>query len=322
MTNAASPSPSHRPTPRRRPGRLAVSDIELRLLRVFAEIVRCNGFTAAETALGMSQATISTHMRHLEERVGLRLCERGRGGFLLTEEGRRVHQATLELFGSIERFEGRLGDIAGDMAGRLAFGTVDAMAGNTGLKLHEAFATFHRAAPRVELEIEIAAPQALAQGLASGRYQLAVLPAQDGAALEAGEDIFTERQNLYCGRRHPLFDLPDAALTAELLAAQDFAGRSYMRSPVICGVAFRWAATTAHMEGTLLLLLSGGYIGFLPDHYAASAGAGLRALAPDRLSFTDHFRLVHGREQPTRAARLLAEAIRQAAAHPRAIPAV
>ncbi len=66
---------------------LSLGDTELRLLRVFASVVQYGGFSSAQTALGMTQATISTHMRHLEDRLGLRLCSRGRSGFLLTDEG-------------------------------------------------------------------------------------------------------------------------------------------------------------------------------------------------------------------------------------------
>ena len=84
----------------RPPHKGALSDVDLRLLRVFAEIVRCNGFSAAQASLGMTQATISAHMRHLEDRLGVRLCERGRSGFYLTNEGKQIHSAVLDLFGS------------------------------------------------------------------------------------------------------------------------------------------------------------------------------------------------------------------------------
>ena len=89
----------------------ALSDVDLRLLRVFSETVRCNGFTAAQASLGMTQATISVHMRNLEERLNVRLCERGRSGFYLTDEGKQIHSAVLDLFGSIERFQGAVGDV-------------------------------------------------------------------------------------------------------------------------------------------------------------------------------------------------------------------
>lgn len=109
----------------------------------------------------------------------------------------------------------------------------------------------------------------------------------------------------------PLFDLPDDALTDPLLAAQPFAGRSYMQEGELCGIDFRWSAVTAHMEGTLLLLLSGAFIGFLPTHFAEDAvrQGRLRALAPGRVAFDDRFQIVFSRDRSNRAAKLLADAI-------------
>lgn len=294
-----------------RSSRRTLSDTDLRLLRVFAEIVRHNGFSAAQDSLGMTQATISLHMRNLEERLGLRLCERGRSGFFLTAEGKQLHEAVRDLFGSIEHFLTAISDIQGELVGRLAFGTVDAMESNRTLGLDQAIGDFAKAAPKVLLDIDIATPQALMQGLLSGRYQIVLVPAQPRAQTMQAINVFAERQNLYCGRGNSLFTVADAELTPELLANQPFAGRSYMQEAPICGVDFHWHAVTAHMEGTLLMLLSGAYIGFLPGHYAeASVRAGaLRALAPDRMTYDDTFQIVFNRERANRAARLLAEAI-------------
>lgn len=306
--------PERPQSPRTPAKRIALTDIELRQLRVFAEIVRCGGFSAAQAALGMNQATISTHMRNLEDRLGLRLCERGRSGFVLTEEGKQVHSATLDLFGSLDRFQSRVGDTRGDLAGQLNFATVDAMASNRALDLPRIFAAFRRLAPRVRLDIDIAAPQALVQGLHSGRYQLALMPAQPNTASLHGAPVFSETQNLYCGPGHPLFDRDPGAIDADVLADQAFAARSYMQSDRINGVTFRWEAVTGHMEGTLMLVLSGQFIGFLPDHYAADqvAAGRLRAIRPDWMTFEDQFRLASTQERPTRAAQLLADLIQAA----------
>lgn len=287
-----------------------LSDIDLRLLRVFHAVVEANGFSAAEASLGMTQATISIHMRNLEQRLGIRLCERGRGGFFLTEAGRQVHAALLDLLGSFQRFNGAVADARGELAGEIAFGTVDAMTTNATLNLDRAVAAFHAHAPRVRLSLEIAAPQDLARGLLTGRYQVALLPTEQPPAKMEATELFRERQNLYCGQGHPLFSVPDADLTDHILAAQPFAGRSYMAEAVRCGVNFTQQAVTAHMEGTLLLLLSGVYVGFLPDHYAASyeARGQLRALAPSRVSFNDTFHIIYPRRR-TRAADLLVTTI-------------
>lgn len=300
------------PSRSRRTG--TINDVDLRLLRVFAEIVRCNGFSAAQASLGMTQATISLHMRHLEERLAIRLCERGRSGFYLTDEGKQIHSAVLDLFGSIGRFQSAVGDVQGELTGRLAFGTVDAMLSNAELSLHAAFGSFARLAPKVQLDIDIAAPQVLSQGIMSGRYQIVLMPTQPFLPHSHAVDVFLETQNLYCGQGHPLFACPDAELTPRLLAEQSFAGRSYMPETAICGVDFHWGAVTAHMEGTLLLLLSGAYVGFLPDHYAAELvrRGELRVLAPDKMNFQDSFQIVHSRDRPTLAATLLAGAITEA----------
>lgn len=291
---------------------LSLGDAELRLLRVFASVVQHGGFSAAQSALGMTQATISTHMRHLEERLALRLCTRGRGGFQLTEEGRLVYDAALELFGSLEKFQSRIGEAQGELSGNLSFGTVDAMITNRDLDLPGALAAFQSEAPRVHLEIDVAAPQVLHQGLLNGSYQIVLMPSVGSVMPNfRSQPVFSEVQKLYCAEGHPLFNSLDADLTNALLENQSFAGRTYMLNETICGVNFTWAAATPHMEGTLLLLLSGAYIGFLPDHYAdewVRAGR-LRLLAPDRMTFEDVFHIAYPRNKPSRAAEMLARTI-------------
>jgi DNA-binding transcriptional LysR family regulator len=291
----------------------SILDVDLKLLRIFQQVVRHNGFSAAQDALGMTQATISAHMKLLEGRLGLRLCERGRAGFFLTDEGKRVHSAMLDLFGSIESFQGAVAAARGELSGVLHFGTVDAMHTNPGIDLAGALADFARAAPKVRLEIDIAAPQALAQGLLSGRYHVILCPAQRYPGHMRTTDLFDEEQQLYCGADHPLYDTPDDAITPGVLAAYPYAGRTYMTEGPICGVEFQWSAVTAHMEGSALLICSGAYLAFLPAHFAAPwvAAKAMRALAPDRFAFPDRFQVVQPQRTRVPAAAVLDEFLRK-----------
>lgn len=61
-----------------------VTDLDLRLIRVFLAIVDAGGVSAAQDVLGVGQSTISSQLATLETRLDFRLCERGRGGFRLT----------------------------------------------------------------------------------------------------------------------------------------------------------------------------------------------------------------------------------------------
>ena len=74
-----------------------VTDFDLRLLRVFKTVSECGSFSAAESLLGITCSAISLHMSDLEKRLGMRLCQRGRAGFALTEEGREIlrHSETM-----------------------------------------------------------------------------------------------------------------------------------------------------------------------------------------------------------------------------------
>ena len=66
-----------------------LTDLDLRLIRVFLAIVDAGGVSPAQATLNVGQSTISTQLATLETRLGYRLCERGRGGFSLAHAAKR-----------------------------------------------------------------------------------------------------------------------------------------------------------------------------------------------------------------------------------------
>ena len=78
---------------------------DLKLLRLFACVVRHQGFAAAQQELNLSTSAISTYMSQLEAQLGFVLCHRGRGGFSLTSKGELFHQEALRLLAELEGFE-------------------------------------------------------------------------------------------------------------------------------------------------------------------------------------------------------------------------
>lgn len=288
------------------------SDSEIRLLRVFLAVVRQQGFAAAQSELGLSPATISNHIAHLETRLGVRLCTRGRKGFALTPEGARLHEASLNLLRSVENFSTIVGSVRGDLTGSVHFGTVDAMYTNSDLDMSAALAEFARRAPNVVIHIDISSPHDLRQRLLDGRYQLILTPIDERHSSIASTRVFDEEQSLYCGRGHPLFDLPDRALSKALCQKQRYAARAYSkewRGPA--RFAPETSAITSHMESLALLILSGTHIGHLPSHYArpwVEAGR-MRCLMPRAMSYSDTFRLAHLASERNRAVDMLRDCI-------------
>jgi len=76
---------------------------ELGLLAAFRAVCAEGGFTAAAVRLGCTQPAVSYQIQKLEERLGVRLLERGGRGIVLTAEGRRVLQFADAVFEELAR---------------------------------------------------------------------------------------------------------------------------------------------------------------------------------------------------------------------------
>lgn len=296
----------------------SLSNIDLRLLRVFQSVVRHNGFSAAQDDLGLTQATISNHMSQLEERLGMRLCERGRGGFYLTNYGKSIYEAALNLFRSIDNFHGIVGSTRGELLGEIHFGTVDAMYTNAELNLPETLKQFSDLAPRVVIHIDIASPQGLLQGLLDERYHAILGPMVRLPKAVRSWFLLNEEQSLFCGDSHPLFHKDDADITVDGLSGHAFAGRSYTQDTELdIDIAFEWGAVSSHMESIALLILSGNFIGYLPTHYAEQwvRTGKMRRLLPAQTSYTDRMHLAYRRQERNSAARQFVDCVRNSFPH-------
>jgi len=245
-----------------------LSEGDLRLLRVFAKVVEAGGFSAAQIELNVSQSTISTHMTALEHRLGLRLCQRGRSGFSLTEKGRLIYQASQRLFAAIEEFRSEAGAARGCLVGNLTVGIVDNLINNPDCRLHEAITRFNLRAPEVEISVQVASPTEIERAVLEGRYDLGFGACGRHSPYLQYDDLFEERQVLYCGRGHALFERSHEIAVADLKGHQ-LARRAYTapnRMPT--GVRLTSTAVADLMESVAVFILSGRYIGFLPAHFA------------------------------------------------------
>ena len=104
-----------------------LSDIDIRLLRVFRAVVECRGFANARALLNIGESTISNHMGKLEERLGFRLCDRGRTGFRLTQKGERVYEELILLFKAHESFQNATLELKSKLGGLLRIGVIDSI---------------------------------------------------------------------------------------------------------------------------------------------------------------------------------------------------
>ena len=299
-----------------------LGDMDLRLLRVFKTVVDCGGMAAAELELNIGTSTVSRHVKDLEVRLGLTLCRRGRAGFSLTPEGEQIYAETLRLLASTDAFRSSVDEIHRRMGGQLTVAVFDKTASNPAARIGPAIAQFCAQAPEVELHVHVAPINAIERGVIDGRFQVGVIPGHRRSASLTYDPLFDETMYLYAGAQHPLFATPDADLGWDGLARQQFAGLGYHSPNMDLSLQKRLPrkATGFDQEAIAHLILSGHFLGFLPDHYAAGfvAQGLMRALNPAVLQYTCSFLGILRRSPaPARATRLFQSCLVQAHAVPR-----
>jgi len=269
---------------------MKLSDIDLQLLRFFAVVADCRGFSAAEPVLNVNRSTISRRIADLESRLGVVLCSRGRGGFKLTKEGEFVRAAAQELFDAVDRCTDRIQQVRRETAGSLHIGMIDGLLDCPSFRLADAIARFRERHTHVRLHLHIAEPSRLERDLIDGSLDLSIGSFDYRTNLSLScRNLFTIPQYLYCGAGHPLFARSDDAIKDEDVYRAAFAERGYItvaQAPEKARFNILGAAYTD--EGIAALILSGKFIGYLNAPYAqASVNRGvMRAIRTDRFRYT------------------------------------
>lgn len=294
-----------------------LSDIDLRLLRVFRAVVDCGGMAAAELELNIGTSTVSRHVKDLETRLGLTLCRRGRAGFALTNEGAQIYAQTTALLAATDAFRAGVDEIHQRMGGQLHLAVFDKTATNPASRIHTAIADFTRQAPDVALNLHVATLNAIERGVLDGSWQMGVIPGHRSSELLRYDHLFDETMYMYCGVGHPLYRAEVQTIGWADLRDYRFAGLGYHSPNMELAQRERMvrAATGFDQESIATLILSGEFLGFLPNHYAAHFvhRGQMRPLNPGTLSYRcAFFAITRKSPQPSRASRALLQALLKA----------
>ncbi|WP_137823299.1 LysR family transcriptional regulator [Pseudomonas sp. D(2018)] len=268
-----------------------VSELDIRLIRIFLAVVEAGGISAAQTALNTSQPTISAQLASLETRVGFRLCQRGQAGFALTAKGSQFVEAARRLLAAAEGFRLEVQHINRTLTGTLNVGLLGQIDPTANKKVAQAIARLRARNQGLYFQFTELSSSFLEEKLVNGHLDLAI-----GYFWRRHDSLdyfslFSETQIAYCGSSHPLYE------QAGSLASQDVAEHEWVwpshplpEMPAPAAID-RLTALTDSMDGAALLILSGQHLGFLPQHYAARHVEleQLRALDPAQLRYEVQF---------------------------------
>ncbi|KAF7954062.1 LuxR family transcriptional regulator [Cupriavidus sp. UYMU48A] len=267
---------------------LQVTDFDLRLLRVFRTVAEVGSFTAAESVLGITKSAISLHMSDLEKRLGVRLCQRGRAGFALTDEGREVLRAGEAVLAAIEGFRTEVNQLHQSLRGELNIGLMNNLVTQPKMRITDALKGIRRQSDGVRINISMSTPGEIERGLLDGRLHIGALPMLTTLSALEYSPLYEELSQLYCSHNHRLFATAKSARVADLIEVPAVAPSYRMSAEAMqLHQELKCVATATDREGIAFLILTGEYIGFLPDHFAAGwvEKGMLTPLAPKEMQF-------------------------------------
>lgn len=257
--------------------RLQESDIKL--LRVFYAVASCNGFTAAEPVLRMQRPNISAAIKKLEERLDLVLCHRGRGGFQMTKEGEVVFQETKRIFNAFDNFVFNLKSLHDDYSGHITIVLMSGLATSIQLAVSKAVKSTMKKFDDIHVNIQTRLYNEVEHVALSGECHL-VLSTYDMVKPESVTFHpvgISCAGRLFCSPTHPLAKYRDVEGLPDSVNIEDFPaiGISGLSSSNYIYGDKRLSIQTFSdsFEMCMAAIMTGEYVGLLPDYIAKEQGA-------------------------------------------------
>lgn len=263
---------------------------DINSLNVFRVVAENGSFVSAQYSLNISQSSVSQHIVKLEERLGFRLCHRGRAGFALTEKGEEIYEHVRILFQRLDEFSDTVGELRDELTGRLNIGVSDNILQDPCLPVPLAINRFLGRTQTVDLNLEVGASADIEAKLLNGEVSMALIPAFALDDHLVREKVYEEQQVLCCGRQHPLFHQKN--VTREKIEACNFVVRPYRDTKELkIFQKAKVAASASNMEAIATLVMSGRFLGYIPRSYAQRwiESGDLRYLRENETSFSSNF---------------------------------
>ncbi len=186
-------------------------------LNVFVMAAETENFSEAARRLGITQPTVSMHIRSLEERLGLDLFERSGRNVVLTEAGRALTPLVRDILQRCVRIEETMLSLQGETVGRLQIGCTTASGKYLLPRLLGGLRTLH---PRVEVVCKVTNRRDAVHLLRIGEVQVTITSLKEPAKDLDFRTFGTDRIVLIAPPDHPWARLGRPLKTSELLKGE------------------------------------------------------------------------------------------------------
>jgi len=182
-------------------------------LRLFLAVARTGSISGAAKQLGIQHSTVSRRMRSFEDKMGVRLLERIKGGYQLTPAGEQIKQAADKIEAEILNVDGVVVDKDQKLSGPVKVTAINNMASSI---LMPMFAEFNKANPEVELHILVSNMDA---SLSQREADIAIRLSNSPPETLIGKRVVTVASAIY-GNKNYLQEIHDAGGKPEWIGVE------------------------------------------------------------------------------------------------------
>ncbi|PYJ22243.1 MAG: hypothetical protein DME92_04155 [Verrucomicrobia bacterium] len=175
--------------------------MEIHQLRYFVAVAEEGSFSRAAAKVRVAQPSLSQQIRKLEAEVGQPLFDRLPRSVVLTEAGRCLIDYARQILSSIDDARRCVGDLKGEIGGKLAVGAIPTIAPYV---LPDLVGKFQKHYPEVTLEIVEDVTEGITRRVEAGELDVALASTCHSSPTLRRESVGNEPLLALLPERHPL----------------------------------------------------------------------------------------------------------------------
>lgn len=258
--------------------------MDIRRIESFLSVAELGGFRPAAEALNRSQSAVSTHVRELEEELGVPLLNRTTRRVSVTAEGRLMVQRCRSVLADLRAVARELAEHSDLRRGHVSIGTVPSLSAH---RLPAAFARFQKQHPGVTLALHEGAASRMYEDLQARVTDFAVGPRIAGAGGFAYEPVFEDPFVAVVPRGvapgQESLTLREVARFDQISQTRDTAVRSQLEAAFrTLRLGFAPKIEVAHHQTVLAMVSAGLGVALLPSACIPAEGSRAYRVIPLR----------------------------------------
>jgi LysR family transcriptional regulator, transcription activator of glutamate synthase operon len=192
--------------------------MDLRQLRCFDAVSRHQHFTRASEELGLSQSSVSHHIRQLEVSLGVELFVRTSRTVRLTRAGEALLPRAQQIVEQLDAAESEMQQFTGLMRGRMVLGTMRALGP---IQLPQLLRSFSERYPGIDVVMRESSTERMIDMLGAGELDAAFIQLPESVPSGVVTEVLhVEEFVLVVGPDHPLAGREELELS--MMAKEDF----------------------------------------------------------------------------------------------------